>query len=155
MTRIKKLPDARPPKLPHGFLWRRDGSRRSRRMHSEIDGCWYWTYELFGGPKGDGFRRVWCMETDDLDLALKRVAVLDDLIAWPPARTIWTARDKSEHERSEIEAARWHFEDKWLQSLVRIGAQAQKELRARLSKDSDSLPYLSRRRRHAKTVRSA
>jgi hypothetical protein len=120
------------PRVAHGYIWRRrDGKHLA--CAAESDGVLYWTFDVFGGKDRGGRRETICLETGSIPEAIAEVDYLCRLIAWPPPGCAMDEEAAVLYEHSITGAAAWHYRNKYLRSLVRIGKQATDELARRLS----------------------
>ena len=121
------------PLVPRGYLWRR--SRAKHRPLSAVgEGVVYWTFSVFGGRDRGGIREVLCMETQDADEAAGEVRHICRMIRWPPKGCAASRDAERRFQHSIVGAAAWHYRNKYLSSMERIGVEAGKELRERMKR---------------------
>jgi hypothetical protein len=120
------------PRVLHGYIWRRRGGKHLT-CSEEHDGVLYWTFDVFGGKDRGGRRETICMETGAMAEAVAEVAYLCRMIAWPPPGCAMDDEAAMLYEHSITGAAAWHYRNKYLRSLVRMGRAAEAELGRRLN----------------------
>ena len=136
IAKRNQTPDDVIPSVPRGYLWRR---LRGRHGHfGDADGVLYWSYETFGGKERGGARTTLCLETASIAEAVAEVAFLCRLIAWPPPGCAADDAAAELYAHSIKGAAAWHYRNKYLRSLVRLGVEADAELSARVRVNSST-----------------
>jgi hypothetical protein len=120
------------PRIAHGYIWRRrDGKHLT--CSEEHDGVLYWTFDVFGGKDRGGRRETICLETGSMPDAVAEVNYLCRMIAWPPPGCAMDDEAAVLYEHSITGAAAWHYRNKYLRSLARIGRAAAGELAGRIN----------------------
>jgi hypothetical protein len=136
ITKRNSTPHETIPSVPRGFLWRRLRGRHGN--FADADGVLYWSYETFGGKDRGGARTTLCLETSSVAEAVAEVKYLCRMIAWPPPGCAANDEAAELYAHSIKGAAAWHYRNKYLRSLVRLGVEADAELSARVRVSSST-----------------